>query len=373
MKEFARDAEHLSMADDEQRAYDAARGHVEALREDVSDLARALKAVRVAAQQVDAAARAAELDAVLASGRALLKHHNLSAKARELAEDLEGDEHFAAQHAAQLTLIQNLLHELQEQWPVLQPDDATVARAAAAEATVGELNYAAVEFCAVGELNDAFSGIHTGKSINLDDRFSATLPSSTDRDKLIAYLKSEERNLTGVVDDTNRLAYRTPPTLWLRFLACMSPLVFFAAGGGFLFLISKFDNWGLILAKHWPLSNSGAVVGAYLLLSAGAILHLIVENVKQLQSKQVPILAIGDLLTWLELRWAGLAWTFVAMVVTVIALRYAGVTSDAREIPVWLAAGYSVDSIAGLVLTRFDTSATAGLSALTKRITGESA
>jgi hypothetical protein len=353
------------MPDDERRAYDAARGHVEALRQDVSDLARALKAIRAAAQQVDAAARTA----ALASGKALLEHHDLTAKANELAEDLEGDERFSAQYAAQLTLIQNLLNQLKGQWPVPPPNDVTVA----AEATISELNYAAVKFCAVGELNDALSGIHTGKSINLDDRFSESLPSSADRDKLIAYLKSEERNLTGVVDDTNRLAYRTPPTLWLRFLACVSPLVFFAAGGGFLFLISKFDNWGLILAKNWPLSDSGAVVGAYLLVSAGAILHLIVENLKQLQSKQVPILAIGDLLTWLELRWAGLAWTFVAMVVTVIALRYAGVTSDAREIPVWLAAGYSVDSIAGLVLTRFDTSATAGLSALTKRLTGESA
>jgi hypothetical protein len=357
------------MPDDERRAYDAARGHVEALRQDVSDLARALKDIGAAAQQVDATARTAALAVALASAKALLEHHALTAKADELAADLEGDEGFSAQYAAQLTLIQNLLNQLKEQWPAPPPNDATVA----AEATIGELNYAAVKFCAVGELNDALSGIHTGKSINLDDRFSESLPSSADRTKLIAYLKSEERNLTGVVDDTSRLAYRTPPTLWLRFLACVSPLVFFAAGGGFLFLISKFDNWGLISAKNWPLSNSGAVVGAYLLVSAGAILHLIVENLKQLQSKQVPILAIGDLLTWLELRWAGLAWTFVAMIVTVIALRYAGVTSDAREIPVWLAAGYSVDSIAGLVLTRFDTSATAGLSALTKRLTGESA
>jgi hypothetical protein len=361
------------MSDDERRAYDAARGHVEALREDVSDLARALTAIHAAAQQVDPAARAAELAVALTSANALLEHHGLEAKATELAGDLEGDEHFSAQHGAQLTLLQNLLHRLQEQWPAAPPDDATVARAIAAEATVGEFNYAAVEFCALGELNDAFSGIHTGKSVNLDDRFSPTLPSSTDRDKLIAYLKSEERHLTGVVDDKSRLAYRTPPTLWLRFLACVSPLVFFAAGGGLLFLISQLDDWGLVSGRHWPLSNGGAVIGGYLLVSAGAILHLIVENVKQLQSKQVPILAIGDLLTWLELRWAGLAWTFVAMVITVIALRYSGVTSDAREIPVWLAAGYSVDSIAGLVLTRFDTSATAGLSALTKRITGQSA
>jgi hypothetical protein len=361
------------MPDDERRVLDAARGHVEALQQDVTDLARALKAIQAAAKQVDAHARTRELDTVLATGRTLLTHHELTTKAQELAGDLEDDEQFSARHARQLTLIQNLLHQLEEEWPVQPPDDATVARADAAEATVGELNYAAIEFCAVGDLNDALSGIHTGKSINLDDRFSASLPSSTDRDKLIAYLKSVERDLNGVVDDKSRLAYRTPPTLWLRFLACMSPLLFFAAGGGFLVLISNFDNWELISAKNWPLSNSGAVVGAYLLVSAGAILHLIVENVKQLQSKQVPILAIGDFLTWLELRWAGLAWTFVAMIVTVIALRYAGVTSDAREVPVWLAAGYSVDSIAGLFLTRFDTSATAGLSALTKRITGESA
>jgi hypothetical protein len=373
MEEFARDAENLSMVDDDEgRSYDAARGHVESLRQDVSDLARALTAVQQAAQQVDLAARDQELKAALDNGEELLKRHRLVRKANAL-QDLEGNERFAAQHSGQLTQIQNLLHKLREQWPILPPDNGTATRALAAEATVAELNYAAVKFCAVGELDDALCGIHTGKSVNLDDCFSSSLPSASDRNQLIAHLKGVERDITGVIDEKNRLAYRTPPTLLLRFLACLSPLLFFLAGGGLLFLISKFDKWGLISAKNWPLGDSGAVVGAYLLVSAGAIMHLTVENVKQLQSKQVPILAIGDLLTWLELRWAGLGWTFVAMVITVIALRYAGVTSDAREIPVWLAAGYSVDSIAGLVLTRFDTAATAGLSALRQRITGESA
>ncbi len=361
------------MPDDERRVYDAARGHVEALRQDVGDLAHALSAIHAAVRQVDPAARTAEAAVALTGASALLEYHGLEAKATELAGDLEGDERFSAQHGAQLTLIRNLLHRLHDQWPAAPPDNATLARTIAAEATAGELNYAAVEFCALGELNDALSGIHTGKSVNLDARFSPTLPSASERDKLIAYLKSEERHLTGVVDDQSRLAYRTPPTLWLRLLACVSPLLCFIAGGGLLFLISQLDNWGLVSGKNWLLGDSGPVIGGYLLVSAGAILHLIVENVKQLQSKQVQILAIGDLLTWLELRWAGLAWTFVAMVITVIALRYSGVTSDAREIPVWLAAGYSVDSIAGLVLTRFDTSAGAGLSALTKRIAGQSA
>jgi len=361
------------MPDDEQRAYDAARGHVESLRQDASDLARALTAMQQAARQVDAAARDRELEAALQGGNELLDRHDLASNADALQQDLESDERFAANYAGELTLIQNLLHKLREQWPTPPSDSGTATRALAAEATIAELNYAAVKFCALGELDDALSGIHTGKSVNLDDCFASSLPSASDRDRLIAYLKDVERDIAGVIDEKSRLAYRTPPTLLLRFLACVSPVLFFLAAGGLLFLISKFDKWDLISAKNWPLSESGAVVGAYLLVSAGAIMHLVVENVKQFQSKQVPILAIGDLLTWLELRWAGLGGSFVAMVITVIALRYAGVTSDAREIPVWLAAGYSLDSIAGLVLTRFDTAATAGLSSLRQRITGESA
>jgi hypothetical protein len=358
------------MPDEAQRAYDSARGHVEALRQDVSDLARALTAIQKAAQQVDVEARNRELQAALNSGDELLGRHDVVSKADALQQDLGIDESFAARYSGELTLIRNLLNELQEKWPRPPADNGTATRALAAEATVEKLNYAAVEFCAVADLNDALSGIHTGKSVNLDDCFSSSLPSARDRDQLIAYLTQVERDVTGVVDKKSRLAYRTPPTLLLRFLACVSPVLFFLAGGGLLFLISKFDKWGLISVKNWTLGDSGAVIGAYLLVSAGAIMHLAVENVKQFQSGQVPILAIGDLLTWLELRWAGLAWTFVAMVITVIALRYSGVTSDGREIPVWLAAGYGVDSIAGLVLTRFDTSATAGLSALRRQMTG---
>src|SRR5207248_8874865 len=109
-----------------------------------------------------------------------------------------------------------------------------------------------------------------------------------------------EARVAGVVDEASRTAYRVPPTPFLRFLACISPLAFFAAGGGLLLFISRFDNWGFGPGPNWTLTHGSLLLGAYLLVAAGAILHLLVENVKLLQSKQVPILAIGNLLTWLE-------------------------------------------------------------------------
>jgi hypothetical protein len=104
------------------------------------------------------------------------------------------------------------------------------------------------------------------------------------------------------------------------------------------------------------------LLGAYLLVLAGAVLHLVVENVKQGQSGNVPILAIGDGLECLHLRWAGLGLSFLPVLVTVIGLRILGAGNDPDELTVYVFAGYSVDSVSGLFLTRFDASGRRGSS-----------
>jgi hypothetical protein len=348
-----------------------AQGHIAALRQDVGELVGPLEDIQTAAALgQDGGGAGGALDGALNRARRLFEHYAISKKAEKLGVDLESDAPFAAAHAGELTRIINLLYRIEERWPPASVDPTATIEVASTLETISELNYATVEFCAITEVNAALAGIRSGKSLGLDAQFSALLSSSSDRDRLFAYLERSEQRIEGIIDAKSRLAYRTPPTPALRLLACVSPLLFFTIGGGLLLLVSRFDNWGFGPGAKWPLTHGSQLLGAYLLLAGGAVGHLLVENAKLLQSKQVPILAIGDLLTWLELRWAGLAWTFLIMVVSVIGLRYAGVSSNAREIPVWLASGYSLDSIAGLVLTRFDTAASANALVLRGKLDG---
>ena len=96
------------------------------------------------------------------------------------------------------------------------------------------------------------------------------------------------------------------------------------------------------------------------------------ENVKLSQARETPILAIGEFVDWLHLRWAGIGGTFFAILVTVLGLR---LTLDEETLAggwettlLFFFAGYSVDSVAGIFLTRFGTAAKGGVAAVTARI-----
>jgi hypothetical protein len=100
----------------------------------------------------------------------------------------------------------------------------------------------------------------------------------------------------------------------------------------------------------------------------GVVAHLLVENVKLSQARETPILAIGALVDWLHLRWAAIGGTFFAILVTVLGLR---LTLDEETLEegwettlLFFFAGYSVDSVAGIFLTRFGTSAKGGVASV---------
>ncbi len=63
--------------------------------------------------------------------------------------------------------------------------------------------------------------------------------------------------------------------------------------------------------------------------------------------------------------------SFVPVIVVVIGLRVSGVGDDDADLGLYIAAGYSVDSIAGLFLTRFDTGAKKALKGVEKQIEGQ--
>jgi hypothetical protein len=73
---------------------------------------------------------------------------------------------------------------------------------------------------------------------------------------------------------------------------------------------------------------------------------------------------VSSWLDWLHLRWASIALSFFPVIVTVLGLRLTHHTGW----PTVFFAGYGVDSVAGLFLTRFDAAATKGVNILGKAL-----
>lgn len=121
------------------------------------------------------------------------------------------------------------------------------------------------------------------------------------------------------------------------------------------------------LWRDWDL-----VLRAYALVLAGVAMHLVVTAQKERQAQSGAPLPLGSPLDWLHTRWAGVAWTFVCAVIVVFGMGLNDFTNvqTADVAYLYLFAGYSVDSVAGLFLTRFDALAQKGVATLDAKLGG---
>lgn len=200
------------------------------------------------------------------------------------------------------------------------------------------------------EVKDELSSLRVGKPLDFEDAFKEKLPDAQRRRRILSNLKHQQ--IDGWVDVGKGLIYRLPRSSTAQVVTCIAPFVVALLAAGLMYAVPSFG-----LPSDWHLEDKWGLVAIYLLVLLGVVLHLIVENLKQMQTQSVPIVAFSDGVYWLNLHWLGLVWTVVLTLVVAIALRVAGVESNSEGIPLYVAAGYSVDSVAGLVLTRFDSAA----------------
>ncbi len=227
-----------------------------------------------------------------------------------------------------------------------------------------------------GQLREQMKDLGTGKAVDFKGLFAAEVPDAAARAQVLQQL-SNDGQFAGAVDVKSGLVYKLSPRRWQRVLTYLAPLLLFVVAGGVLVGISALhgvfgDGYPRQLWAHANPSGGEALtwhalIGPYLLVAVGAFTHLGVENVKQGQAG-VPIIATTDILAWLNLRWVGLSLTYGPIIVTVVGLSVLGIGDAGHDLTLWLAAGFSVDSVAGLLLTRFDTASGAEAAELTKKI-----
>ena len=217
-------------------------------------------------------------------------------------------------------------------------------------------------------LEDELRPIAAGHWLDANAALSQYVTDRTARTDLLTRL-SADRDFAGAVAPAQGLIYKLSESKAFRVFTYVAPLLFFVAAGGVLIGISTLHSlfgsgyptqlWGIVSKPNATATFTWhKLLGPYLLVIGGVIAHLAAENLKQ-DKAGVPILAINDLLAWLNLSWVGLAYSFIPVIIVVVGLSVLDIGATGHDLTLWLAAGYSVDSIAGLVLNRFDTGSVA--------------
>lgn len=333
------------------------RGRVEA-----RSLLGALKKLGEAAKPTGQAtstpsvARGALGDAVTA-WYAALETAEVGRRAKEIEAVLNGEEDLHRYAEGGWGAV-NGFSRLLDRWPgepkqkhCSDEDPArTLVKVEESTAILDEVIFECCKVTIPDEVEEMLRKIRIGKTLDFHTVFDDTLSNAAQRKEILELLK--HRQIGGWVDPATGLIYSISRSKGARAITCVAPFVVALLVGAALYGVSSlsiFDSW-TFLNDGWEL------VGAYGLVLAGATFHLLVENLKASQTKLAPVLAVTDFVYWLNLRWVGLLATILWVVVVTIGLRVANIEGT-DELSVYFFAGYSLDSVAGLVLTRFESSA----------------
>jgi hypothetical protein len=224
-----------------------------------------------------------------------------------------------------------------------------------------------------GRVNDHLRSVPVGETLDFAANFNDELPrDATLRQAVINYLAGHPRIVDGVFDVTHGLIYKKARSRFRRVCTYLTPAALaIVVAPAVLVLVSRLDDSPFNLVKTgWSQLDSGrALVGTYALVLVGAIIHLVVERSKLLKFGDAPIYVPAKGLDWLQLHWLGLSASLLPVLLVVVALHLTGQTDDFT----CFLAGYGVDSVAGLVVSRLGTASQGTVAALGTALGGQPA
>ncbi len=220
-------------------------------------------------------------------------------------------------------------------------------------------------------VNAHLETLDVGGQLDFNEAFADELPAEPARRRFLEILQSHPGSVTGAVDAERGVIYKAaqgPRRIFSYVLLLV--LVGPAALAFINFATTGSGELGVPL--DWLFkgeSRQPELWSAYVFVVLGVVFHLLVEAVKQAQrSTDKAFLALGHWLTWIHVRETSLAITILTMWIIPIGLALA-LPGQRIGVETAFFAGYSIDSIIGIFLTRFDGLAKTSSDALLKRIT----
>jgi hypothetical protein len=235
---------------------------------------------------------------------------------------------------------------------------------------------AAAQATALPRLNQFLSGMTVGRTITFDSVFSDELPRAADRAELLRRIAEVPAAVNGVVDLATGTIVAISADRGRRRQSYLLETVALVLGGVVAFLSGAFAG-GLIVLDgtgiRVPTDSAeglSKLLTALVVFAAGAGFHFAVDLVKVQQgSIGAPNwVAVGDWLTWLHARELKVVGSIVSLWLVFLGLLFFD-PAGSRDPGTAFFAGFAFDSLADVVIKRFDRLSSNQLAALTSELT----
>jgi hypothetical protein len=268
-----------------------------------------------------------------------------------------------AEEAGRVATIDNSFRDALRDWRFKRDAerDEVVERARRVRTALDSAVAEAAWLTVPSDVESALRRLRVGRPLNFAKRFGKVLPKPEQQKDLLEELQGRPNELSGVVDIASGTIYRVSSRGWMRGVTAGIPLLLVMAVAGLVVLYDWLANGtsgfrDLTVARTSLLATFGSFV-------AGAIVHLTVERAKSLKVFGTPRVYVpGDAVMWLHLRWASISLSLVPILAVWIALHWTG----QKNLLLYFFAGYSVDSLSGLVFTRLGAAAATRESSISK-------
>lgn len=342
----------------------------------------ALTVVADAVARTSTAERRAALDQVanegpgplsdgIASGGDYLSQAKIALEASPYLRDWLGDEHARIELLweeviRRVTTVTTELAKRSAKPQTAVPESMAIA-VASGRAALREVIVSAASITIPARLDQFLDETSVGRNLSFKRMFEDELPDEKDRAEVLRRISESAAGLHGVVDlDTmSVLAISSKPSR--RRLSYRLEAAALLLGGLIAFLVAAALRADLSLGKDGLHANAGALssLGALLIVYAGgAGFHFVVDLIKAQQGAlgSATWAALDDWLLWMHARELKVISSCIALWIAFAALilLYPG-TPDALT---GFLAGYSFDSLADVVIKRFDALAGAKLGPL---------
>jgi hypothetical protein len=234
---------------------------------------------------------------------------------------------------------------------------------------LGDIAWHAALVTVPQRVNQHLQTLRVGGQLKFGDAFGDELPDPTDRQKMLDYLKAHPSAVSGIVDAERGVIYAASRSGGRRLLSVGLLVVLLLAGVGVIRVAT--GGFPPYIAATWLFTTDrfADLVGAYILLFVGAVVHIVIEAIKE-QQRNGPgaFLALDDWFLWLHVREVSNAVSVLSLWAVIFLLAVGYPNGIDRLSAVF--AGYSLDSVIGIAITRFDALASSKTGAVAKTLSG---
>lgn len=356
-------------------------GLVRDIRAEAQNIVRALDRVRAALALTDPDAQASELKKALVGSRRIVDENApiVEERFRALRDLVDSSPTVYDQAGDAITGLENSWREFYDAvtWAADASAIDITERLARIDKHLGAIEWQAAVVTVPNRVRQHLKTKRVGGQLRFHDAFRDEIEDEAQRVEVLRYLQQHAASFSGVVDVPSGVIYRIAPKVrrrvlsWVALLALATVIAYvfvYLLCNGFPLIKLSFGGIAGLAPERFP-----ELMGAWWALLFGAVAHLIVEAIKQGQrSDSESFRALEDWFVWVHVRETSLIVGILSLYVILVGLALFSPDVNSLTFLAAFGAGYSFDSILGLFITRFDTSAKSAVEVVTKQFAGTS-